>query len=94
MIRKSTSLLMFIALCGLIVVAAPRRKEGRTEPPPAAAVKVSNFKFEPKVLTIKEGTTVTWSVEGGTHTVISDGKTFTSPSLSSGKSFSHQFAKG
>ena len=60
---------------------------------PAAAVKITNFKFEPKVLTIKAGTTVTWTVESGTHTVISDGKTFTSANLAQGKTFSQQFSQ-
>jgi len=92
MTRKSMTLLIFIALCALIVVAAPQKKDKKAEPE-AVTVKVSNFKFEPKTLTVKVGTTVTWTVEGGTHTVVSDGKTFTSQGLSSGKSFSHQFTK-
>jgi plastocyanin len=85
-------LLVFVAVGVLIAAAATQKKEEKSGSQ-ADTVKVSNFKFEPKTLTVKVGATVTWTVEGGSHTVISDGKTFTSQNLTSGKSFSHQFNK-
>ena len=95
MTRMFARLLVVSALCAMIAAAGTRYQAGKESKaePQTATVKVSNFKFEPKTLTVKAGTTVTWTVEGGSHTVISDGKTFTSPGLTAGKSFSHQFAK-
>ena len=59
----------------------------------SAAVSISNFKFEPKVLRVKAGTTVTWTNTDGTHTAVSDGENFSSPTLSKGQTFSHKFTK-
>ena len=62
-------------------------------PVQAAAVNISSFKFDPKVLQIKVGTTVTWTNTGGTHTAVADGENFSSPTLSTGQTFSHKFTK-
>lgn len=53
----------------------------------------SNFKFEPKEVTVKPGTTVTWVNEGGKHTIEADGGAFKSPDLVSGGKFSFKFDK-
>ena len=76
--------IILAATFGVLALAAPGGN---------ASVTIRNFSFEPKVLTIKAGTTVTWTVESGSHTVISDGKTFTSPNLAQGKTFTHQFSQ-
>ena len=97
MTAKLTTLLLCLAVSALLVVATPQKPQNKdakkveSVEPQTATVKISNFKFEPKTLTVKAGTTVTWTVDGGSHTVVSDGKTFTSTGLSAGKSFSHQF---
>ena len=62
-------------------------------PVQSAAVSISNFKFEPKVLRVKVGTTVTWTNTDGTHTAVADGENFSSPTLSRGQTFSHKFTK-
>lgn len=55
-----------------------------------AAVKISNFSFSPKTLTVKPGTTVTWTNQDGVgHDVKS--ADFASPILKKGESFSFQF---
>lgn len=91
---RTLTLLLLIAALGLMIGATPQKKGGKkAAQPQAATVKVSNFKFEPPVLRVKAGTTVTWTVEGGNHTVISDGSTFTSQKLAPGQSFSHQFTQ-
>ncbi|HWQ31281.1 MAG TPA: plastocyanin/azurin family copper-binding protein [Blastocatellia bacterium] len=92
MLRTLAMLLMLAAL-SLSIGATPQKKDGKKAEPQSPTVKVSNFKFEPQVLRVKVGTTVIWTVEGGNHTVISDGSTFTSQKLSQGQSFSHQFTK-
>ena len=58
-----------------------------------ATVKVSSFKFEPKVLTVTAGTTVEWVNEGGRHTVEADNGSFKSDVLTDGKTFEHTFDK-
>jgi len=58
-----------------------------------AKITISNFKFEPKDITVKVGTTVTWENKEGTHSVNADDGSFASPNLTAGKTFSHRFAK-
>jgi plastocyanin len=56
-------------------------------------VKISNFQFEPKSLTIKAGTTVEWVNEAGRHTVESDTGAFKSDVLTAGGRFEFKFTK-
>ena len=56
-------------------------------------VKISSFKFEPKVLTVKAGTTVEWVNDGGRHSVVGDDGSFKSDLLPQGGKFEHTFAK-
>ena len=58
-----------------------------------ATVKISSFKFEPKVLTVAAGTTVEWVNDGGRHTVEADDGSFKSDVLQQGGKFEHTFAK-
>lgn len=62
------------------------------QPPVTAAVTIQNFAFSPATLTIKSGTTVTWTnMDSAPHTVTSDSGAFSSPQLSNGGSFSFTF---
>jgi plastocyanin/uncharacterized membrane protein YozB (DUF420 family) len=54
-------------------------------------VRISNFQFEPKELTIKVGTTVEWTDETGRHTVEADDNSFKSDMLQAGGKFEHKF---
>jgi plastocyanin/uncharacterized membrane protein YozB (DUF420 family) len=54
-------------------------------------VKITNFQFEPKELTVKAGTTVEWIDETGRHTVEADNGSFTSDMLQAGGKFEHKF---
>jgi plastocyanin len=56
-------------------------------------ISVTNVKFEPKKLTVTEGTTVTWNNTEGVHTIKSDTDVFISTTLSPGEKFSYQFTK-
>lgn len=58
-----------------------------------ATVKISNFQFTPKVLTITPGTTVEWVSEAGRHTVEADDGSFKSDVLKQGDKFEHKFDK-
>jgi len=59
--------------------------------PEKASVKISNFQFDPKELTVKAGTTVEWTDDGGRHTVEADDGSFKSATLAAGGQFSYKF---
>ena len=66
----------------------------KAAPPPAAAVQIDNFTFKAPVLTVKPGTTVTWTNRDDIpHTVVSKDGVFKSKVLDTGDSFSFAFAK-
>lgn len=78
--------LALVACC--FVVSATPQKGGKE-----ASVAIKNFEFQPKTLTVKPGTTVTWTNNAGSHTVTADNDSFSSPTLTSGQTFSHKFTK-
>jgi len=55
------------------------------------SVKISNFQFEPKELTVKAGTIVQWTDERGRHTVQADDGSFSCDTLTAGGQFEHRF---
>ena len=57
------------------------------------AVKLSNFAFAPREVTISAGSTVEWLDETGRHTVEADDGSFRSATLASGDSFEHTFSQ-
>lgn len=59
--------------------------------PERMSVKISNFQFEPKELTVKAGTIVEWTDERGRHTVEADDGSFKSDTLTAGGQFEHKF---
>jgi plastocyanin len=62
--------------------------------PVAAAVEIGNFTFKNPVLTVKPGTTVTWTNgDDIPHTVVSKDGVFKSKVLDTGDRFSFSFAK-
>lgn len=62
--------------------------------PAAAAVTIGNFTFKSQVMTVKPGTTVTWTnADDIPHTVTSSSGVFKSKVLDSGDKFSFTFAK-
>ena len=66
----------------------------RAAPPPAAAVQIGNFTFKAPVVTVKPGTTITWTNgDDIPHTVVSKNGLFKSKVLDTGDKFSFTFAK-
>jgi len=67
----------------------------RAAPAPAAAsVEIANFTFKAPVVTVKPGTTITWTnADDIPHTVTSSAGLFKSKVLDSGEKFSFTFAK-
>jgi plastocyanin len=62
--------------------------------PVAAAVQIGNFTFKNPVLTVRPGTTVTWTNgDDIPHTVVSKDGVFKSKVLDTGDRFSFTFAK-
>src|SRR5205085_1594897 len=62
--------------------------------PAAAAVRIENFTFKNPVITVKPGTTVTWTNgDDIPHTVVSKDGVFKSKVLDTGDRFSFTFAK-
>ena len=62
--------------------------------PAAAAVAIGNFTFKAPIVTVKPGTTVTWTNgDDIPHTVVSKNGLFKSKVLDTGDRFSFTFAK-
>jgi plastocyanin len=59
--------------------------------PQKVSVKITNFQFEPKELSIKAGTIVEWTDERGRHTVEADDGSFKSDTLTAAGQFEHKF---
>ena len=59
--------------------------------PESVSVKISNFQFGPKELTIRAGTTVELTDERGRHTVEADDGSFKSDTLTAAGKFEHKF---
>ena len=63
--------------------------------PRTAAIGIDNFAFSPAYITIAPGTTVTWSNQDDIPHTVTDAsrpRTYKSPPLDTGDSFSHVFA--
>lgn len=57
-----------------------------------ASVKIANFTFDPPILTVKAGTTVTWvNADDIPHVVSEKDATFRSPALDTDETFSQAF---
>lgn len=63
-----------------------------TPPPGSNSVNIVNYAFNPAVLSVPTGTTVTWTNgDSVAHTVTSDTGAFESGNLAKGQSFSYTF---
>lgn len=57
-----------------------------------AQIMITNFKFDPETITIKAGSTVTWTNQDTVvHNVVASDGSWKSPSLEKGASFSYTF---
>ncbi len=80
-------------LFGVLLLLPNRFGQPTTTAQSPNQVTITNFKFEPKTLTVPEGTTVTWVNKEGVHTVKSDTDAFISKNLKADDSFSYEFTK-
>jgi plastocyanin len=78
-------------------VAGPSAQASAAAPAASAtsgnAVTIVDFGFNPGTITVKAGTTVTWTNTGVTHTVTSNTGLFDSGHLGSGGTFTFTFSK-
>ena len=95
--KLSVSVSIFAIALGIAVVRSARagvtKSETLTANVEKATVKISNFQFSPKLLTVTPGTTVEWVNEAGRHTVEADDASFKSDVLKQGDKFEHKFDK-
>lgn len=83
-------LLVVVAL----MIASPNLQANADQPAAAAEVKIDNFAFGPQSLTVKVGTTVTWTNRDDIpHTVVSSDGVFKSKARDTDESFSYKFDK-
>jgi plastocyanin len=77
-----------MVLLGLMEVYIPSAAKS-SDP---ATIVVKDFKFEPTPLTVKAGSTVTWTnMDDEPHTVVSDTGLFKSGGMDTNESFSFKF---
>jgi plastocyanin len=82
------------ALVAGTLMMATAADMAKAAPPSTAAVQIDNFTFKAQVVTVKPGTTVTWTnADDIPHTVTSNNALFKSKVLDSGDKFSFTFAK-
>jgi plastocyanin len=95
--KLSVTISIFAIALGIAVICSARAKVTKSAMLTAnvekATVKISNFQFSPKMLTIAPGTTVEWVNEAGRHTVEADDGSFKSDVLKQGDKFEHTFDK-
>jgi plastocyanin len=82
------ALMAFIAGAAVACVIAPSVAQNN-----AVSVTIDNFVFEPSRLTIKAGTTVSWTNRDDIpHAVVAKDRTFKSKVMDTGESYSFTFA--
>jgi plastocyanin len=83
-----------VLLAGILMMSVVADMAKAAPAPPAAAVTIGNFTFKAPVVTVRPGTTVTWTNgDDIPHTVVSKDGVFRSKVLDTGDRFSFTFAK-
>jgi plastocyanin len=81
------------ALCFATTLSQDKASASQEKASGEAKVIITNNKFEPKTITVKAGTEVTWENKEGAHTVSADDGSWKSAALTAGKTFSYKFDK-
>jgi amicyanin len=94
--RRSVSTGVFLVTLGLAIVGldglAGKATASAQSTPETMDVKIDNFTFGPAELTVKAGTTITWTNRDDIpHTVVSSDKAFKSKVLDTDEKFSSTF---
>jgi plastocyanin len=94
--KNLAATLLFATILAALLCGALYLRPGLAASDAKAAVTIDNYAFGPRTLTVKRGTTVTWTnKDDDVHTVKSDEgpQTFKSSALDTGDSFSVTFDK-
>ncbi|MBW0011458.1 MAG: hypothetical protein JO063_15330, partial [Pseudonocardiales bacterium] len=76
----------------MLPAGAPGAAAGPAAPVATDAVSIQNFAFSPATVTIRTGTTLTWTNrDQDPHTVSAMSGAFHSPTLNTGQSYQHTF---
>jgi plastocyanin len=86
---------MLLTAVGMVVLGAIEVfLPSRAETSDTAKILVKDFAFNPTPLTVKAGSTVTWTnVDDEPHTVVSDTGVFKSGGMDTNETFSYKFDK-
>jgi plastocyanin/uncharacterized membrane protein YozB (DUF420 family) len=91
LIGISTYCIWYIASGPKAAPPKPAATVSSTAAPEKVSVKITNFQFDPKELTVKAGAIVEWTDERGRHTVEADDGSFASDTLAADGKFEHKF---
>lgn len=95
--RRLFRFVVSAALAALVLVASSghyRAWAAGETAPAGTEVKIDNFSFTPQAITVKAGTTITWTNHDDIpHTVVSDEKLFKSKTLDTDDKFSITLTK-
>jgi amicyanin len=92
---RSTGVLLAALVLGIAALAAVTGPATASTPPAPEAVdvRIGNFTFEPLEVTVKAGTTITWTNRDDIpHTVVSTDKAFKSKVLDTDERYSFTFS--
>jgi plastocyanin len=92
---KQTIIMSVLAvfLCAVAALSQEKGLASQEKASGGAKVTITNNKFEPKTVTIKAGSEVTWENKEGTHAVSADDGSWSSSALTAGKTYSQKFDK-
>jgi plastocyanin len=92
---KQTILMSVLAmvLCFATAISQNKANASQEKASEGAKVTITNNKFEPKTITVKAGSEVTWENQEGSHTVSADDGSWNSGALTAGKTYSYKFDK-
>jgi plastocyanin len=90
--------LLLAVLLATVALGAGAKKPAEKAPAKDDAkgdvVSIKEMKFDPATITVKPGTTVTWTnKDDHDHTVVASDESFKSGNLSHGEKFEHKFEK-
>ena len=93
--KKRANMILVAVMVAMMIapVVTARVRKPSAARAAATTVKISNFQFTPKTVTIAAGSTVEWVNEAGKHMIEADDGSFKSDALTAGAKFSHTFAK-
>jgi len=93
--KRKSIYLTLIVLAGLSIIyscSSNKAKVNPTASTPAATVAIQNFAFVPATVTIKAGSSVTWTnMDTAPHTATDLANAFDSGSLTTGQTFNFTF---